>query len=182
MKSNTKHAAATATAPALQAAPVEASATEETKSLATRRREWREVGNELADVLANPNTPAGVFEGIGEAIAEMANEEHISWTHPDILRAVYPVIVEINETGQVSRELEHETLTEFYERLASTIADALERTSVPKKLKDALTKFYIELDGEVVGDVERQAIEIRATLPSICQAFAGKKGGRKDEN
>ena len=167
--------------PAKTEAPATESSADEqpTKSLSTRRREWHELGQSLAAVLANPNTPAAIYNNLAAGIDEMASPQSVCLTTPAILRVTYSILAEIHENGSYNESPigDIETADELFNRLAWTLSTVLDRTDMPKKLKAGLTMFFVELGGaETHPDL--QAFTIRTQLPKICRSLAAKKGGK----
>lgn len=58
----------------------------------TRRQNLQQIGNQLASLIENPDTPHHVEDGIKEMLCEIASVVPV-WT-PAILRAIYPILVE----------------------------------------------------------------------------------------
>lgn len=70
------------------------------KPTTNRRQNLYRLGQQLADLLENPEIPHEVAEGISEMLCELGSVAPL--TTPTILRAVYPLLVEEAERRGVN--------------------------------------------------------------------------------
>jgi hypothetical protein len=152
---------------------------------------YNNVTENVARLVADPDTPAEIYNSLTETVLEMTDRHNINVFHPAVLRVALPLALE-RESGGTRVETE---TPQKYQRHADIIADLLESKETPEVLRSTLIEFCSELsnwtaqNGECVCSVETTrkhlaAIFARAEVRGIRSSPGGvmfDKGGRRHE-
>jgi hypothetical protein len=149
-----------------------------TVDLDAQRRAWREQADQLAALFADESTPDAMAHHLQEGYTQTVNDVRNCIDHPEIIRAIWPLMCELNTTGQIAApSTSPPTLTAAFERLAHAVADVIAHADAPPKLKNLLSQLYADMSTNAGSDryYDWQAVEMRATLPTLCRLVAEKK-------